>query len=186
MSLFLHWNRFGEIKHCISCSPKDPLQWMGAIRVQTADLKKHSNPQLIHMTPVHQLKLVNNALICIFLSWFKQGDFFHWRKQYYGLWPCILTRNISLFLEHINDDLFLINKQVFTSQYINWSTEVMWITCYVFMSCLDSHSDGTHSLQRIHWWASDVMLMLPKTVPETLHLGWPKGYYIFIFGWTIH
>ncbi len=30
--------------------------------------------------------------------------------------------------------------------------------CDVFISCLDSHSDGTHSLQRIHWWASDVML----------------------------
>ncbi len=28
----------------------------------------------------------------------------------------------------------------------------------VFISCLDSHSDGTHSLQRIHWWAGDVML----------------------------
>ncbi len=27
--------------------------------------------------------------------------------------------------------------------------------CVVFFSCLDSHSDGTHSLQRIHWWASD-------------------------------
>ncbi len=27
--------------------------------------------------------------------------------------------------------------------------------CGVFISCLDSHSDGTHSLQRIHWWASD-------------------------------
>ncbi len=26
----------------------------------------------------------------------------------------------------------------------------------IFISCLDSHSDGTHSLQRIHWWASDV------------------------------
>ncbi len=25
----------------------------------------------------------------------------------------------------------------------------------VFISCLDSHSDGTHSLQSIHWWASD-------------------------------
>ncbi len=23
--------------------------------------------------------------------------------------------------------------------------------CDVFISCLDSHSDGTHSLQRIHW-----------------------------------
>ncbi len=23
--------------------------------------------------------------------------------------------------------------------------------CDVFISCFDSHSDGTHSLQRIHW-----------------------------------
>ncbi len=30
--------------------------------------------------------------------------------------------------------------------------------CDVFISCLGSHSDGTHSLQRIHCWASDVML----------------------------
>ncbi len=29
---------------------------------------------------------------------------------------------------------------------------------YVFISCLDSHSDGTHSLQWILWWANDVML----------------------------
>ncbi len=27
--------------------------------------------------------------------------------------------------------------------------------CDVFISRLDSHSDGTHSLQRIHWWASE-------------------------------
>ncbi len=27
--------------------------------------------------------------------------------------------------------------------------------CHVFISCLDSHSDGTHSLQRIHWWVSE-------------------------------
>ncbi len=36
--------------------------------------------------------------------------------------------------------------------------------CDVFISCLDSHSDGTHSLQRIHWWASDVMLYFSKSV----------------------
>ncbi len=29
--------------------------------------------------------------------------------------------------------------------------------CDVFISC---HSDGTHSLQSIHWWASDAMLFL--------------------------
>ncbi len=32
------------------------------------------------------------------------------------------------------------------------------------ISCLDSHSDGTHSLQRIHWWASDVKLGFSKSV----------------------
>ncbi len=36
--------------------------------------------------------------------------------------------------------------------------------CYVFISCLNSYSDGTHSLQRIHWWASDVRLHLSKIV----------------------
>ncbi len=32
--------------------------------------------------------------------------------------------------------------------------------CDVSISCLDSHSDGTHSLQRIHWWLSNIMLNL--------------------------
>ncbi len=30
--------------------------------------------------------------------------------------------------------------------------------CDVFIRCLNSHSDGTHSLQKIHCWASNVML----------------------------
>ncbi len=30
--------------------------------------------------------------------------------------------------------------------------------CNVFISCLDSNSDGTYSLQRIHWWVRDVTL----------------------------
>ncbi len=53
MILFLHQNRFGEMYHYITCSPMDPLQWMGAVRmrVQTAD----KNITIIHTTPVHQL-----------------------------------------------------------------------------------------------------------------------------------
>ncbi len=50
--------------------------------------------------------------------------------------------------------------------------------CDVFISCLDSHSDGTHSLQSIHWWTSDVMLHFSKSVlmkkKTHLHLGWPE------------
>ncbi len=48
--------------------------------------------------------------------------------------------------------------------------------CDVFISCLDSHSDGTHSLQRIYCWASDAMLHFSKSVSMqkqiNLHLGW--------------
>ncbi len=39
-------------------------------------------------------------------------------------------------------DLFLKNMQLFTPHGVDY--------CDVFISCLDSHSDGTHSLQRIH------------------------------------
>ncbi len=28
----------------------------------------------------------------------------------------------------------------------------------LFISCLDSYSDGTHSLKKIHWWTSAVMI----------------------------
>ncbi len=32
--------------------------------------------------------------------------------------------------------------------------------CDAFISCLDSHSDGTHSLQSIHWWDTDAVLQI--------------------------
>ncbi len=48
--------------------------------------------------------------------------------------------------------VFAYYKQFFTSEDVKWWTGVMWITCELiscFISCLDSHSDGTHLLQRI-------------------------------------
>ncbi len=38
-----------------------------------------------------------------------------------------------------------------------------WIIV-MFISCLDSYSDGTHSLQMIHWWASDAMVNFSNLV----------------------
>ncbi len=46
--------------------------------------------------------------------------------------------------------------------------------CDVFISCLDSHSDGTHSLQSIHWRTSDAMLHFSKSNEETI-LKRPEG-----------
>ncbi len=44
--------------------------------------------------------------------------------------------------------------------------------CDVFISCLDS--DGTHSLQSIHWWDTDAMLHFSK--------GWEHFQKIFFLG----
>ncbi len=63
--------------------------------------------------------------------------------------------------------------------------------CDVFISCLDSHSDGTHSLQSIHCWDTDAMLHFSKSDEETnsstswMIWGWVNINQIFIFGWTI-
>ncbi len=66
--------------------------------------------------------------------------------------------------------------------------------CDVFISCLDSHSDGTHSLQRIHLWASDVLTHFSKSVlmKKQTHLhfgfrawGWVHFSQNVMFGWTI-
>ncbi len=48
--------------------------------------------------------------------------------------------------------------------------------CDVFISCLDSHSDGTHSLQSIHCWDIPPNLMKKQTHPD---LGWPAGEHIY-------
>ncbi len=45
-----------------------------------------------------------------------------------------------------------------------------------------AHSGGTQSLQRMHWWASDVMLNLSKSVlmkkQTHLQIWWPEDEYI--------
>ncbi len=67
-------------------------------------------------------------------------------------------------------DLFLPNTQLFTSQDV---TDILDVDlCDVFISCLDSHSDGTHSLQR------NVMLNFSKSVlmKKQTHLGRPEGF----------
>ncbi len=66
---------------------------------------------------------------------------------------------------------------------------------YVFFSCLDSHSDGTHSQQRIHWWASIIakFLQIILTKKQTHQHIWdgPKvsqlffRIFFFFFGLTI-
>ncbi len=86
MSLFINQNRFGiKLKYNSKCSIPSlahqgslhgPLQWMGAVRIEFKQLKKHhNNLQEIHIN-LHLVK--------------EKVAFFHWGSVY-GLW----TRNLD-------------------------------------------------------------------------------------------
>ncbi len=53
---------------------------------------------------------------------------------------------------------------------------------WCFISCLSSHSDGTHSLQRIHWWASNTTFLQICSDEETnSSTSWmASGWVIFV------
>ncbi len=92
------------------------------------------------------------------LFWFVNGDWsvqislliqtrslFHWNKCCYRLWT------------HLKNILMLDLFQLLSSPDVNWWTGVVWI---IVMFLSDSHSDGTHSLQSIHCWASATFLQI--------------------------
>ncbi len=74
--------------------------------------------------------------LCIFLSWFRLEE-----KWYYGIW--ILDGSFNLKL--VNDEFVSYKHTDFhftRDELMDWSGVDYWD---VFISCLDSRSDGTHS-----------------------------------------
>ncbi len=71
-----------------------------------------------------------------------------------------------------------------------WLRETMLIIV-IFLSAVSTNSDGSHSLQRIHCWESDVhfskSVLMEKHTPQ--HLGMPEGELhlqkMYIIGWAI-
>ncbi len=85
------------------------------------------------------------------------------------LWICFLQTHSFWLLKTLTDGL-------------------EWYGLHVmFLSAVWTHSDGTHSLQRIHWWASYAMLHFSKSDEETnSSTSWiTKGWAHFLFVWTI-
>ncbi len=109
---------------------------------------------------------------------------FHWRKQYYYLLQ--LNRGLNSLNLKMSWWIYFLQTCSFSHpKRLIGGLELCGFLvdyCYIFISCLGSHSDGTHSLQRIQWWASNVMLnfsffSIKKHI--LLHLGWPEDEYIF-------
>ncbi len=83
--------------------------------------------------------------------YFNRKRWFKVKTSYW--WICLLQTHSFCLLKMLTDGL-------------EWCG-LLVDYCDVFISCLDSHSDGTHSLQRIHCWTSDVMLHFSKSDEET-------------------
>ncbi len=100
--------------------------------------------------------------LCIFLTWFRQDDF-----------------SLDKAMLRI-DDLYFSWKQRFEVKNF-WIIDLFTI---IIISCLDSHSDGTHSLQRIHWLASNAKFLQICLDEETnSSTSWGRVYFqqFFIF-----
>ncbi len=91
------------------------------------------------------------------------------KKRYCGFWTHILSRSNGFKFKKVFNDGFDYYKHavfLFSRHYLmNWSGVDY---CDVFISCLDSHSDGTHSLQGTHRWDTDVKLHFSKSDEENL------------------
>ncbi len=87
----------------------------------------------------------------------------------------------DLKLKRLNDELFLSNHQVFNSQVSidGVGCGLLVDYCDVLINCLDSHSEGTHSIAEDllvdSSFFSKSVLMKKQT---SLHLEWPEGEYI--------
>ncbi len=95
-------------------------------------------------------------------AWFEKGDFKLGLKKYiFIIIGKMCTRTLPKYV-HVQTTC----KVNFASDDpCNWWTEdCLWTIWDAFISCLDSHSDSTHSLQRIHLWATDVITNLGNTV----------------------
>ncbi len=81
----------------------------------------------------------------------QRDGLFHWRKHYYWLWNHVLDRSLTW------------KCLVSVSEWCG----VDYLRIIVLFLSADTFYDGTHSLQSIHWWASDGMLHFSKPDEET-------------------
>ncbi len=125
------------------CSEWVPSEWESKQLIKTSQWYTRLN-----FTSQNSPKSSEQICGCI-LMWETTGDgLFHWRWNY-GL----LFKQWNEVKHVLMMDLCLTNMQLLPhytlTDWFEWCA-LLVDYCDVFISCLDSHSDGTHSLQSIH------------------------------------
>ncbi len=138
---------------------------------------------LLWKSMVPQNSLFTNFLQNIFLSVWQNKEMHTGLELLEGQW----WHNFHFWMSYPFNNRFVSYKHAYFcfTRYLlmDWSgVDYLWIIV-MFLLAVWTHFDGTHSLQRIHWWASDVMLNLSKSVlmqeKTNVHQWWPEGEYIF-------
>ncbi len=154
--------------HCFQLKYEPSIQNIAFSSEKMFHLNQERN--LHRSSTVYKWKTVQNCSkqICggILMLEEKRRWTFSLEEHYDELWT--LAGSDSLKLKRLNDGFvsykhaaFWLHKMLIDG--LEWC-RLLVDYCDVFISCLDSHSDGTHSLQRIHWWASDGMLHFSKSL----------------------
>ncbi len=152
MSLFIHWNmKFNIISlanQLILCSEWVPSEWEFKQLIKTSAWST-SKQYLVcaYFTPNSDEATFSLVLEKAIL--WTEDSYFNWKQ-----WIEVKT---------ITSWMFITNMQIFPWQDVKW-----WTKVHTFISCVNSCSDGTHSLQRINWWSFWVNYSFNKTVMEEL------------------
>ncbi len=104
--------------------------------------------------------------LCRFLSWFRLERFFSLEEALLWIMNSYFSKKQCFELSKV----LIVEGIISRYKLMDW-TGVDY--CDVFISCLDSHSDGTHSLQSIHWWTVGALQNFSKSV-------WMKKKLIYI------
>ncbi len=129
-----------------------PSEWESKQQIKTS---------LIHTTPLHQWSSCEVKSCVFVINKFIIETFLISNC-------CCRLKASSLSIAFSNKNVVKSESQEKYAQIKCWKHKMacglLVDYCDVFISCLDSHSDGTHSLQKIQWWASDAMLNFSKSV----------------------
>ncbi len=140
------------------------LKWKSSIHNISNSPEKVISPEYTDQVPftseISPLQFYRKMSMCEF-----------WCKRWQQWWT-FFTRG-SVFIDYgflprskikLMMPLFPTNMQLFIQT--DGLESLLEDCCDASISCLDSHSDGTHSLRRNHWWANVVILNFFKSVPK--------------------
>ncbi len=143
-----------QLKKTLQYYTTSHVKWKAACLSVTSKYQS-----VIHNTSSSAILACKQCLICAYFSRFKRDEFFMGESNIMDKVHIFRRKQWCLKLKTSLWWIWFLQKHSF-NWIMNWSS----VDCYIFIKCLNSHSNGTHSLQISHWSATDGMLNFSKSI----------------------